>query len=265
MYGVASGNRIGATSALLMMGWLTVVLWLDGDGSLWLQRALGLATWGVLVLALRQVTPTVRVQTGVVVAFATLVEVVFSPTLHVYVYRFDNVPAYVPPGHGLVYLSAFALGHSALVQRHLRAWTAAVLTGGGAWAGYGLLLADRPDTLGAFWFLCLAAFLLVGPSKPVYVGAFLAVTYLELVGTSIGNWAWQSEDPILGVSIGNPPSGAAGGYGWFDLAGLLAAPYLLGLLSRVRGRDPAGGPGPAPDRRAGRAGRRPAAEAVDAR
>lgn len=253
-----SSNRTGASAALAMMGWLTVVLWLDGDGPLWLQRCLGVLTWGVLLLALRRVTPVVRVQTGVVVAFATLVEFVFSPTLHVYVYRFDNVPMYVPPGHGLVYLSAFALGRTALVQRHLRAWTAGVLVVGGAWAGYGLLVADRPDTLGAFWFLCLAVFLLFGPSKPVYVGAFLAVSYLELVGTSIGNWTWQTEDPILGVSIGNPPSGAAGGYAWFDLAGLIAAPYLLRLFSRARGRAPARAPGPA------RGPVRPA-EPVDAR
>jgi hypothetical protein len=72
----------------------------------------------------------------------------------------------------------------------------------------------------------------------VYVGAFVVVSYLELVGTELRTWVWQTEDPILGVTIGNPPSGAAGGYGWFDLAGLLLAPYLLGLLSRRRRRDP---------------------------
>jgi hypothetical protein len=35
------------------------------------------------------------------------------------------------------------------------------------------------------------------------------------------------------VPIGNPPSGAAGGYGWFDLAGLLLAPRLVRLRGRV--------------------------------
>lgn len=228
-----------------MMGWLTVVLWLDraaNDGSLWLQRGLGVLTWGVLLLALRRVSPTVRAQTAVVVAFATVVEYVFSPTLGVYVYRFENVPMYVPPGHGLVYLSAFALGHSAVLRRHLRAAVAAVLLVGGAWSTYGLLVAGRPDALGAFWFACLVGFLLWGPSRSVYVGAFAVVTYLELVGTHLRTWVWQPADPILGVSIGNPPSGAAGGYGWFDLAGLLLAPYLLALLSRGRRPDPLPGP-----------------------
>lgn len=235
----------------MLMGWLSVVLWLDrasAEGSLALQRGLGALTWLVLLGALRWFTPLVRVQAAVVVAFATVVEYVFSPTLEVYLYRFENVPAYVPPGHGLVYLSAFALGHAPFVERHLRAWVTAVVVVGGLWAGYGLFLAERPDGLGAFWYACLVGFLLWGPSKPVYVGAFVVVSHLELLGTELGNWAWQDSDPILGVTIGNPPSGAAGGYGWFDLAGLLVAPYLLSRLS----------PGP-------RRGRRPAPQAPDER
>jgi hypothetical protein len=227
----------GALAAVVMMGWLTVVLWLDrvsAGGGLWQQRGLGVLTWAVLLLAMRRVSPTVRVQTAVVVAFATLVEYVFSPTLEVYLYRFENVPMYVPPGHGLVYLSAYALGHSVLVERHRRLAVAAVLLVGGAWALHGLAVAERPDALGAFWFACLVGFLVWGPSRAVYVGAFVVVSYLELVGTELGTWVWQTEDPVLGVSIGNPPSGAAGGYGWFDLAGLLLAPYLLSLVTRRR-------------------------------
>jgi hypothetical protein len=170
----------------------------------------------------------------VVVVFATVVEYVFSPTLEVYTYRFHNVPAFVPPGHGLVYLSAYALGHAAFVERHRLACVAAVLVLGGLWAAYGVLVADRPDVLGAFWFACLALFMFFGPSQPVYIGAFVAVSYLEVVGTHLGTWAWGTHDPTGLVSIGNPPSGAAGGYGWFDLAGLLAAPYLLALTRRLR-------------------------------
>lgn len=243
MGGVTVGRsdtwRYGGLAAALMMGWLSVVLVLDradGGGGLWLQRGLGVLTWGVLLVAVRRVSPLVRVQTGVVVAFATMVELVFSPTLEVYLYRFENVPAYVPPGHGLVYLSAFALGHTPFVHRRLRALAVAVVAVGGAWAGYGWFLAERPDGLGAFWFACLVGFLLWGPSRSVYVGAFVVVSYLEVAGTALGNWAWQTHDPVLGVTIGNPPSGAAGGYGWFDLAGLLLAPYLLDLIrGRLRG------------------------------
>ena len=227
----------GVGAAALMMGWLSVVLWLDragGGGGIWLQRGLGLLTWGVLVAALLRVAPLVRAQTAVVVVFATIVEYVFSPTLEVYVYRFDNVPAYVPPGHGLVYLSAYALGHAALVANRQRLWEVGVVAVGGLWAAHGLLLAERPDALGAFWYACLVLFLAFGPSKPVYIGAFVVVSWLELLGTHLGNWAWDVRDFTGWVSIGNPPSGAAGGYGWFDLVALLVAPRLLAVLSRRR-------------------------------
>ncbi len=233
--------RFGATGAALMMGWLTVVLWLDradGGGSHPQQRLLGLLTWVVLGAALLRVHPIVRMQTLVVVAFATGVEFLSSPTLHVYTYRFHNVPMYVPPGHGLVYLSAFVLGHSRFVQQHLRACTAAAICVGGLWAAYGLVLSSRHDVLGAFWFVCLVLFVRWGPSQAVYVGAFVVVGWLELAGTHLGTWVWSSHDPTGRILIGNPPSGAAGGYGWFDLAALLAAPPLLVLVTRRRTGPP---------------------------
>jgi hypothetical protein len=181
----------------------------------------------LLAATLWREAPLVRVQTAVVVAFATFVEYTFAPGFEVYTYRFDNVPAYVPPGHGLVYLAALGLGRSTFVSDHLRACVAAVLALGGAWALWGLVGAAQTDVLGAFWYLCLVGFCVWGPSQPLYVGAFVMVSYLELLGTSLGTWTWQPRDPTGLVAIGNPPSGAAGGYGWFDLTALLLAPWLL--------------------------------------
>src|SRR4051794_2101495 len=135
-------RELPAWTSLALMGWLSAVLWLDrasAGGGLWQQRALGLLTWVVLAGTLLRVSPVVRAQTLVVVAFATCVEYVFSPALGVYTYRFHNVPAYVPPGHGLVYLSAFALGHAVFLQPRLRAAAAALLALLGSWAAYGLL------------------------------------------------------------------------------------------------------------------------------
>jgi hypothetical protein len=228
--------QLGAPASLVMMGWLTVVLVVDSDGTLTTQRLLGAATWLVLALALRRCSPLVRAQTLVVVAFATVVEYTFSPGLEVYLYRFDNVPAYVPPGHGLVYLSAWALGHAPFVRRRLRTFGTLAVVPLVLWAAYGLLLADRPDALGAVWVVCLLAFLRWGPSPEVYVGAAVVVTWLELAGTHLGTWEWQHQDPLGWLSIGNPPSGAAGGYGWFDLAALLLAPALLAWWTAVTGR-----------------------------
>ena len=62
----------------------------------------------------------------------------------------------------------------------------------------------------------------------------MVVTYLELIGTSLGTWTWQPADPTGLISIGNPPSGIAGGYAFFDAAALFVAPRLLLLWERRR-------------------------------
>jgi hypothetical protein len=227
--GVRSLSRPWSPAVLVAfaMGWITLVLLLDADGGHLLQRTLGLLTWLVLVVVLAGETPLVRLQTAVVVVFATCVEYTFSPLLEVYIYRFHNVPAYVPPGHGLVYLAALSIGRMAYMRAHTQLCVTVALVGVGVYALYGVTLADRPDVLGFFWFLCLAAFVRWGPSRGLYVGAAVVVTYLEVLGTTLGTWSWQPDDPAGLVSIGNPPSGAAGGYGWFDLAALLLAPVML--------------------------------------
>jgi hypothetical protein len=225
--------------ALAVLVWIPAVLVADRAASATEQTLLGVGTWVLLLAILAGQDALVRAQTAVVVLFATLVEYTFSGWLHVYVYRLHDVPAFVPPGHGLVYLAALALGGTALVRGHARAAVVGTVVVGGAYVAWGLSpLAPRPDVLGAFWFACLLAFLAWGPSRLLYVGAFVVVTYLELVGTSLRVWTWAPHDPTGIVAMGNPPSGAAGGYGWFDLAAVLAAPALLAALARLRVRRP---------------------------
>jgi hypothetical protein len=228
-------SRPDLAVTLTVMAWIGAVLWFDRSGPMAEQVLLGVLTWALLVGLLRRETPLVRAQTAVVVALATVVEYTFSPLLEAYTYRLETVPAYVPPGHGLVYLAALALGRSPLLQRHRRPLVAATVVLGGAWALHGVTLAERHDALGAFWFACLLGFLAWGRSRMLYVGAFVVVSWLEIVGTALGTWAWAERDPVLGIVMqGNPPSGAAGGYGWFDLWALLLAPSLLSWLSTVR-------------------------------
>jgi hypothetical protein len=235
---VSAGGRFelvrDTTVVACTLTWVPLVLVLDRGAGLWFQRALGLGLWLLLGWLLRRETPLARAQVAVVIAFATAVEYIFSPLLGVYVYRLDNVPAFVPPGHGLVYLCALAIGRTAVAQRRRTLLVAVTVLAGAAYAGWGLLVSDRLDVLGAFWFCCLLGFLRWGRSVTLYVGAFAVVTYLELLGTWLGTWAWASHDPTGLIAIGNPPSGAAGGYGWFDLAAVLAAPALLHAVRRLR-------------------------------
>ncbi|HEY6794651.1 MAG TPA: hypothetical protein VI248_08205 [Kineosporiaceae bacterium] len=250
--GVTSRRWGAAAVAGGVTAWIAVALLLDSvrawDGAEAVRQVvLGLVTWALLAVLLRREPTLVRVQTLVVVALATLVEYTFSPLLGAYVYRIGTVPLFVPPGHGLVYLAALALGRSDLLRRAPRAGVAGTIVVGGCWAVLGVAAPGRADALGAFWFGCLLLFLLRGPSRLLYVGAFVMVSYLELLGTRLGTWTWAPRDPLLGViPQGNPPSGAAGGYGWFDLYALWLAPRIQGRVAAARA-DPG-------TRRAGRSG-----------
>lgn len=218
--------------------WIPVTLLLDTGAGLGLQLLLGAVTTAMLV-ALTMAQPVlVRWQVGIVVAFATVVELVFSGWLGVYEYRLGAVPAYVPAGHGLVYLAALDAAQWPWAKRHARLLvrvTVAVVIAVALYA----LVGTRQDVLGAFWAVCLLGFLRWGRAPLLFVGAFWVVSWLEVLGTRWGVWTWQPYDTILGwVPMGNPPSVAAGGYGWFDLvavagAGWLAV-WLQPWLSRAR-------------------------------
>ena len=224
----------------VVLAWIALVLLLEkatsGTGVLRQQVLLGVPTWGLLLALLRRETPPVRAQVAVVVGFATTVEYVFSAWLGTYQYRLGTVPMFVPPGHGLVYLAALSFARTPSARRHARTLLGGALVVGGAWALWGLTLSPQADLLGAFWYACLVLFAWKGRSPLMYVGAFGVVSYLEILGTSLGTWRWGAVDPLLGVvPIGNPPSGIAGGYGWFDAAALWLAPALAAAWMRRRG------------------------------
>jgi hypothetical protein len=207
--------------------WVLVVLAIDAGASIGLQRLLGASTWLLLALMLRKETRATRIQVGIVVIFASTIEYVFAGWLGVYVYRLHNVPAFVPPGHGLVYLAALAMGRSAFAHRYARQVITATVALCGGWVMWGLFVSARTDVLGALWFGCLLVFMKRGRTPLVYCGAFVVTSYLELYGTGIGAWAWQSHDPTGLLGIGNPPSGIAGGYCFFDAAALWLTPRLM--------------------------------------
>ncbi len=143
----------------------------------------------------------------------------------------------MPPAHGLVYLAALSFGRTAILRSCARPATLAVLGLGTAWAAWGLAVSTRADVLGAFWYGCLVVFLARDRTRLLFVAAFAVVGYLELLGTSLGVWTWQAHDPMGLVGIGNPPSGIAGGYGWFDVAAMLLAPKLITFWRRPTGQS----------------------------
>ena len=170
-------SRRELSIAGVVVTWIAAGVWLDSYASIWPQRALGVVTWIVLLLILRGERRDVRAQVAIVIAVATAVEYTASGLLGVYTYRLHNIPWFVPPGHGLLYLTALALGRSQLFALLRRPVIFGTIVVGGAWAIWGLAFAPRNDAFGAIVYLCLLRFLLVGRAPLVYAGR---VPHLQL-------------------------------------------------------------------------------------
>ena len=212
--------------------YIAALLAVDTQVSLGVQLALGAVTWLVLVAAIWPLAAIVRAQVIGVVLFATVAEVTGSLIWGVYRYRLHNLPLFIPPAHGLVYLSGVAL--AAVIPA--RPLVAVAAVGSIGWGLAGITMLPRLDVAGAMCVPLLIAFLWRSRFRATYAGVFVVVAALELYGTSIGVWRWATSLPGLGIAQGNPPSGVASGYVWFDVMALLVAPWLVAGTRTVRAR-----------------------------
>ena len=219
-----------AAGVVLGCAYLATLLALDHFASYPQQLALGVVTCIVLLAALTLVPPERRAQALGVVAFATIGEATGSLLWGVYRYRLNNLPLFVPPAHGIVYLSGLALAAS--LQRHTRALVTTAAVAAATWGFLGVTVLPRRDVAGAIGVPLLLLFLWRSRNRAIYAGVFLVVASLELYGTAIGTWRWAPHLPGTGIPDGNPPSGVAAGYVWFDVMALLVAPFLLALTRR---------------------------------
>jgi hypothetical protein len=221
---------------IMLLAVIPVAFWLDArTTSIGQQNVLGACAWLLLLLSMRFSPPAERRQVWVMVGVASAVEVWSSIVWGIYRYRFGNVPMFVPPGHGLVYLWALRAARTPILVRYpLQAkWFG--LVGATVWAVFGLtlepLLFGRLDVTGAmFWPLFI--WFMRKPSAPIYASAFFVTSVLELVGTSFGTWRWQVFAPVSHIPTGNPPSVISAGYCVMDYTSLRVAAMLpaSGLL-----------------------------------
>jgi hypothetical protein len=153
----------------------------------------------------------------------------------VYRYRLHNLPLFVPPGHGIVYLFGLLAAQTPVVRRHGRRVAYAVLGAATTWALLGLTalpaLTGRLDVQGAICLPVFAYFLLRSPRWPLFAAIFVIVSELEICGTSFGSWTWMPVAPWTHIPSGNPPSVIAGGYCVIDgsVLAVLWLAYRLGL------------------------------------
>jgi hypothetical protein len=207
---------------------------LDHFATLDEQLLLGAATWLILLASVAPLSREDRAKALLVVVVASCAELLGSIVLGAYTYRLENLPAFVPPGHGLVYLAGLRISQSEAVRRHPRAFVGAVLAIVAGWGAAGLLLLGRTDVLGAITGAVLIYVMLRGSKATLYAGVFVMVAFLEIYGTSIGAWHWATTAPHTPLPAGNPPSGIASIYVLFDILAIAAAPRVLAALDRVR-------------------------------
>jgi len=226
---------------------VAVCLTCEVDASLERQYILGGIAFVSLLVMLLGEKREARIQVLVAVAFATWGEHFASIYMGGYTYRFENVPAYVPPGHGMVYLTAIAMARSGLFQRYARGITAFVIVLCGAWAAWGISgMPEQADALGALMFAIFLGFLFLGRSPMVYLAAFFITTWLELIGTAVGAWKWAAIDPVLGLSQANPPSGVTFWYCIVDSVAMGGAALVMSGLRYVNAWRQAEGSAPSP-------------------
>lgn len=207
---VSSANSLGNFDTIwALFGWLSLGLMLKGE------------------------TLLVRLQVMVAIMFATIGEFFASVYMGGYIYQAGGIPAYVPAGHGMVYLSAIALGRSALFKNYTREIIVTVVIIGSTWSIWGLYtINQQTDVTGALLFCIFLTCVLFGRNALVYLGAFFITSFLEIVGTQTGVWYWVLIDPASNLPQGNPPSGVAAYYCLVDAVAISIAPIILKQFRR---------------------------------
>jgi len=212
----AMSDRGSVTYTALFAAFVAVALPLDRATSALGQSALGLTVWAFLVIALRLQSPAVRVQVVTLVILATVLEFIGSIVWGAYRYRLENLPLYVPAGHGLFYLAALRVASLPLLERHARRVIIGVTAGATLWMIYGLARPPLPDLLGFVTWAIFVRFIVRGRYPLLYAVSFAMTTALELYGTGLGIWRWAPVLPGLMLPAGNPPTGIGAGYAAMD-------------------------------------------------
>ncbi len=191
------------------------------------QAALGASATVLLLLVARASDRVERRRMWICVAYSTAIEIFATQVWGLYGYALGNVPLYVPPGHGLIFLAALQLSRTPAIARRADVLVRVVLAVAATWSVAALVL--RHDVHGALYLPFYARFARSREGAP-FAATFVITSIIELLGVRLGNWHWAPVMPGLGIPSGDPPSLIAGGYCSFALVAVL----LDGLLFRAR-------------------------------
>ena len=206
----------------LLWGFILLGLFFDSKYMLqwieepqWISNLLMFIGYGIV---LWRVSPRLREQMITATIIGIIGEYLLSVGLGMYIYRLGNVPHYVPPGHALMYVGVLFFTKTIYAKQN-RALLEKVLTAFALIYGTAFLIFKNDY----FGFILTVATIWTLRSKPrerlFYLTMYLAVAYLEIVGTHYQCWRWPST--FLGdwtsLPSANPPSGISFFYFSLDL------------------------------------------------
>jgi hypothetical protein len=218
-----------ARRAALIVSTIIIGLYLDQAIEIWGQLAVSVWTWGVFLWLLQSRAGSERRLLLVLLVVCTAVEIFSSMLWQVYTYRLDNVPAFVPPGHVLL----FVLG-SMLATRIPAALTWLLPLLAAPYALHAHLSSE--DSSSFALFLVFAFAMCFSKAKRLYAAMFLLSLALELYGTWLGNWRWSAVVPGLGLTAANPPRLIGAAYCLLDMLVLFCAAIVDSRFFSITGR-----------------------------
>jgi len=199
-------RRILLLVPLLITGLLAV----DVLGGRWGQPLAVGATWISFFWILRSVNADHRTMMFLCLAYATMGEIMLSLVWHIYDYRLDNLPLFVPPGHVMLFLLGLSIAPR-ISDTMVRFITCAAV---GVVAVLGV---TGRDTFSVLLVTVFATSVVFGRERKLYATMFVLSLVMEWYGTWLGNWHWNEQVGRTGMVTVNPPVAAGAFYCALDL------------------------------------------------
>ena len=196
--------------ACILVGIIAGGLLVDQTVEFWGQMLANVAVWSLFLRWLQRADADEQIALTTCVLYATLGEIFLSLVWGLYEYRMGNIPLFVPPGHAMLFMLG---GMLAARAGNWIVW----LTPLAATPFVCLLLLSGAGSFDALLFAIFLLCLLFGRAKKLYAVMFVLSLAMEIYGTWLGNWIWETTVPWLGLTTINPPLAAGAFYSVLDM------------------------------------------------
>jgi len=214
---MTAAERLRPHQVLLIGAALAAGLAADGLTDIIGQALIGIAVWGVMLSFLARVPASERHPLMACLLIATAGELALSLGWGLYTYRLGNIPAFVPPGHVLLFTLGLWLARR--ISEHA---ARAVFACAGLYATAVALIGL--DTFAGPLFLMIAVVWCALPAhRRLFAATFALSLALEIYGTWLGVWSWALDVPGLPLVTTNPPGTGSAFYCALDTLAIIAA------------------------------------------